>query len=343
MSLTLNISGAALKTFPEIRDRLYENIDASWNSIGILWEEEIPETTKVLNLEGNRLVADGLLQVWPNSIHTLNLSKNCITDLRDVNWWPNSLRVLNISSNAIAGVVNFGVFPPSLEELEISSTDITSIVEFPQNLKVFTAISTALQRLPSRCPDSLTKCTVSYATKMRKNGLPNYWGASLEYLELHNSRVHEFPRNLPASLKLLNLSKNRIGAICSLAQFPPNLQTLHLGDNRIMELPNWFQKFPKMFYTIQNNLLTEIPTTPNCLIAVPQLVGPKFQSSVQRIQRCWRSYKMRSPFRTWYRISVLKNELLALAMCPERAGRFEDVSPEWGIIYEEPLVPSRFA
>jgi len=51
---------------------------------------------------------------------------------------------------------------------------------------------------------------------------------------------------------------------------------------------------------------------------------------------------MTSPFRVWYRVSRLKEELFAVAMCPERAGKFEDVSPEWGLVYKEAQPISRF-
>ena len=302
----------------------------------------MPETVQTLNLEGNHISSDGLLQVWPNSIHTLNLSQNCITSLSDVLHWPRSLRVLNLSSNDIGDILNCRYLPTTLLELDISFTNVTSIVEFPPNLKTFTAISTCLHYIPSKCPDTLVKCVVSNTRNLRRNGLPNYWGTSLEHLELHNVRLLEFPKNLPQSLKLLNLSKNRLSAICAEGKFPRNLQTLHLGDNRIMEIPNWFSKFPRMSYTIQNNSLTAIPPDPNCLIAFPQMIGARFFNAARRIQIRWRAYRMGSPFRSWYRVSKLKEELLALAMCPSRAGRFEDVSPAWGITYDEFRQPRPF-
>ena len=331
---SLNISGASLQTFPEISNLSYESVDVSWNAIRVLWEEELPAGIKTLNLEGNHIGSDGLLQVWPNSLETLNLSQNQLMSLSDVMHWPTSLRVLNLSSNQIEGVLNCRHFPPSLEELDISFTNIISIVEFPPNLKVFTAISTCLQQLPSKCPDSLVKCTVSNTRALKRNGLPNYWGASLEHLDLHNCRLREFPRNLPPTLQFLNLSKNRIERICPQEKFPPNLSTIHLGSNRIFEIPNWFSRNSKLRYTIQNNLLTTIPSSANCLIAVPQIIGQRYQTAAQRIQTRWRAYKMGSPFRCWYRISVLKHELIAVAMCPERAGKYEDISPEWGYVYK---------
>lgn len=336
----LNISGAALQTFPEISNRVYENVDASWNHIRVLWDDELPANVQTLTLEGNHISTDGLPQRWPNSIQSLNLSRNYITSMSDVLHWPTNLRVLNISYNSIVGIVNCRNFPSTLEDLDISFTDITSIVDFPRNLKVFTAISTCLHYIPSKCPDTFTKCIVSDTRKLRKNGLPNYWGSALEHLELHNLKLREFPRNLPPSLKFLNLSKNRIQEICDVSKFPPNLHTLHIGENRIFKIPAWFStKLPRMCYTIQNNLLTVVPRSPNCLIAFPQMIGSRYTDAAARIQLYWRSYRMGSPFRSWYRISKLKNELLALAMCPERAGRYEDISPEWGFVYTYPEFP----
>jgi Leucine-rich repeat (LRR) protein len=330
---TLNISSASLITFPEMHRHSYKRVDASWNHIRSLWDEDLPQEIEELILEGNHITSDGFLPAWPNTIRKLNLSNNRITDLNFIMHWPTSLRVLNLSYNNIGNLLNCSLFPRSLEELDISFTEVTHIPEFPPNLKVFLSVSTPLQKLPSKCPDSLIKFSVSHARTLR--GIPSNWGNSLEVLELHNVRLRCFPRNLPPTLIHLNLSRNFIDKFCPRENFPRSLELLHIGDNRIMELPKWLSLFPRLRYTIQNNLLVEIPTTPNCLIASPQLIGFKYMDAAQRIQRKWRKYKMTSPFRVWYRVSRLKEELLALAMCPERAGKFEDVSPFWGLVYKE--------
>lgn len=330
---TLNISSSSLTTFPDIYNSMYKNVDASWNQIRVLWDEELPRNIQELNLEGNSLTSDGLLPVWPNTLRKLNLANNRITDLNFVVNWSTSLRILNLSSNSIGYTLNCQNFPQSLEELDISFTEITQVVEFPPNLKVFTSISTPLQHVPSKCPETLEKFVIMHTRKL--HGIPTRWGNSLKVLELHNVRLREFPRNLPTSLTYLNLSRNFLRTFPFHEKFPPNLEFLHLGDNRIMELPSWLSQFPRLRYTIHNNLLVKIPDSSNCLIASPQLIGIKYTAAASRIQRKWRKYKMRSPFRVWYRVSRVKDELLALAMCPERAGKFEDVSPYWGIIYRD--------
>jgi Leucine-rich repeat (LRR) protein len=329
---TLNISSASLTIFPEMHRRAYKKVDASWNHIRTLWDEDLPQEIEELNLEGNHITSDGLLSAWPNTLQRLNLSNNRITDLSFVIQWSTSLRVLNLSYNNIGYNLNCGNFPPSLEELDISFTEIVRVVDFPPNLKTFLSVSTPLQYLPSKCPDSLVKFSIMHARSLR--GIPTNWGASLEILELHNVRLREFPRNLPPTLKTLNLSRNLLREFCVREKFPPDLKLLHLGDNRIMKLPYWINLYPNMYYTIQNNSLTEIPHSDRCLIASPQLIGFKYIGAAIRIQRKWRKYRMSSPFRVWYRISRVKEELIALAMCPDRAGKFEDVSPEWNLKYE---------
>jgi len=325
----LNISSTSLTTFPQIHHTSYKTVNASWNKIRVLWDEELPREIQELNLEGNYLTSDGLLPVWPNTIQILNLCNNRIMDIGFVARWPSALRVLNLSSNHIAHTLSFRNFSRSLEEVDISFSEVTCVLDFPPNLKVFTAISTPLQQIPSKCPDTLVKLNVTHARHLQ--GIPSYFGNSLEVLELHNVRLRKFPRNLPDSLKFLNLSRNFLQEFCAREKFPPNLELLHIGDNRIMEIPNWLQLFTNLRYTIQNNLLLEIPNSRNCLIAHSQLIGENYMAAARQIQRKWRKYKMTSPFRVWYRISRVKQELLALAMCPERAGKFEDVSPEWGI------------
>jgi len=326
-------SNTRLTYFPELSEYDYEEVDASWNSIRVLWNEDLPRRIRVLNLKGNKIGSDGLLSWWPNSLTVLNLSKNSITSLSEVTQWPTSLRVLNISYNNIEGILNCQQLPQTMEDLNISYTNIQSIVAFPPNLKKFVADATELRYIPPICPDTLQTCIVSNTRHFYRRGLPRTWGTSLEFLELSNLRLREFPQNLPGTLQYLNLSHNSLREFCSLENFPRNLKSLHLGKNRIFKIPHWVSNFPQLRYTIHNNLLVKVPNDPKCISVAPQIIGRKYHNAALCIQKNWRAYKMLPPIRTWYKLSRIKEELLALAMCPARAGRFENVSLEWNVVY----------
>lgn len=282
------------------------------------------------------ITTDGLLAIWPNTLKSINLSKNYFWSLDQVIDWPTSLRVLNLSGSELS-VLDCSNFPESLEELNISFTLVTTLPNFPRRLKKFVAEATKLRLLPSRCPDSLETLTFSGTrTVVTGNSLPVYWGRSLKHLDLNSNGLRQFPRLLPATLEYLNLSSNLIQAIPPVEKFPKGLKSLHLGNNRIMTVPPWFSELPKMKFTIQNNHLTEIPNFSHCIISQPQFIGEKYFVAALKFQRAWRRGRIPPPVRTWRRMAILKEELLALAMCPARAGRFEDISPEWGYVYTGP-------
>jgi len=315
----LNLSSLQLDCIPELSHRAYKKLNASRNLIRILWDEDMPAGVEELNLEMNYILEDGLLTNLPGTLTHLNLSRNPLRSLREIQNWGN-LRCLNVSHTGIYDTLC--PLPDTLEELNISHTAISHISRLPVNLKSLHADSTSLRMLPWRCPTGLETLVASRG-KLRNGGLPHFWGLSLKTLDLNCNYLTEIPRNLPESLQLLNLSYNSIVYINR--EVPKSVGTLHVGKNRILEEPKWLSR-RGLVYTIHKNHLTEIPRHPNCLSNFGQWVGGKFLDSSVKIQRSWRRSRLRQPLRTWRRISKIKEDLIALAMIPERAGRFESIS-----------------
>ena len=329
----LDLSDSGLITLPDLSALSIKRLNAKWNKIQILWEETMPAGIEELDLEGNTILNDGLLTDWPDSIKVLNLSRNNLYSLEAVIHWPLNLRVLNLSRTLLT-ILNCADFPESLEELDISYTDIPSITSFPVNLKKLVAERTLIRSFPPRCPDSLeTFIFVGTIAKIGKKALPNYWGKSLKHLDLNSNGLRQIPNSLPETLEYGNFSNNLIREI---PRLPLGLKLVHLGNNRILEIPPWFSDRGEMKFTIHNNSLVEIPTHRNCLLAYPQFVGERYFSAAKKIQRTWRRNKIPPPLRTWMRTKIIKYDLLALAMSPERAGKFEDISPEWKYKYQGP-------
>jgi hypothetical protein len=67
----------------------------------------------------------------------------------------------------------------------------------------------------------------------------------------------------------------------------------------------------------------------NCISASYQWVGVHYHFSASVIQRKWFKYRLKQRLRTWRRIGIIKDDLVALAMHPDRAGTFQDISREW--------------
>jgi len=327
----LNLSDAGLLYIPQLSDRSIRQLNVSWNFIRLLWEENLPLGLEEINLEGNQITSDGLVADWPDTIKVINLSRNVLCTLNHVIHWPSSLRSLNISRTNITSLDTTSL-PRSLQELDISYTDVEFLQSFPPLLKKFTAESTRIQKLPRSCPDTLeTFIFIGTRTTVQRKTLPTLWGKSLKYLDLNSNRLGAFPEGLPEILEYANFSNNCIQEIPPREKFPRGLQTLHLGRNRIRQLPSWFSELHKMKFTIQDNFLTVHPDYSHCLYSYQQYVGAVYEDAAKKIQSAWRRQKISSPLRTWRRMAAIKYDLLALAMCPERAGKFEDISPEWFI------------
>jgi Leucine-rich repeat (LRR) protein len=330
---SLSLSDAGLKALPDLSELLIKKIDATWNYISVLWDEGLPRNLEELNLEGNLITTDGLLRDWPHSIQVLNLSRNHFWSLDQVMTWPTHLRVLNLSKTDLTRI-DCSALPDGLEELNISHTNITQISTFPPSLKTFVAEFTRIESFPKSCPDTLEKFVFILTRKpVKMNCLPTYWGKSLKHLELNSNGLQRIPNSLPNTLEYANFSNNAIQEVPPIEKFPTGILLLHLGNNRIREVPSWFADRPKMKFTIHNNHLTVIPRLPNCLMAIQQFVGETYYRAAKKIQAAWRRQKIPPPIRTWKRMKTIKHDLLALAMCPERAGKFEDISPEWKYKY----------
>jgi Leucine-rich repeat (LRR) protein len=318
--MELDLTNSNLETFPHLSGFEYKKVNASSNSIQVLWDEHMPRGIEELNLDENRLGTDGLLIEWPNTIKSLSLAYNPYRLLDIVARWPTALRVLNLSNTNLMEVPTN--LPPALEVLNVSRTFIKQIGLLPEGLKELYVNSTELKfPLAGEVPHAANN-------SLRNGGLPLSWGSSLKFLDLNYNHLTHPPRRLPNTIEYLNLSGNFINSISSEGNFPESLKVLHLGHNRIFELPAWVSK-RQIRFTIQRNLLVKPVEAVNCLTWISQWIGPGYTEAAHMIQKVWRRYRMRRRLSAWRKSCILRVELLALAMHPDRAGRYEDISSEW--------------
>lgn len=324
----LQLSNASLSTLPILSDRRYKRLNASNNRIRVLWTEDFPDTVEVVNLEHNSIHVDGFPALWPDTIRWISLAHNPFRSLEGVASWPSRLRVLNLSNTALYGTLPTNL-PDSIEDLDISHTDIVHVQALPAQLKRFRAKFTRMRTLPLALPEGVEQFEAS-ESYILNGGLPRKWGSALRSLDLHGNCLREFPKRLPGTLRELNVSNNDIVKFCERRELPAGLEILHAGRNRILAVPGWFVRdFSRTLFTIQQNRLTEFPVGRNCISAIDQWVGPHFQLAAALIQAVWRRRAARRRLRAWLQTARLREELLAAAMHPDRAGRFEDISPAW--------------
>ena len=322
---SLDISYASLERFPYLGRNQIKRVNAKGNSIRNLWEEDMPVGLEELDIEKNSIGDDGLLVEWPATLQRLNLADNPIYSLDAVDIWPRFLKHLDLSYTCLRDVLP--ILPDTIETLNVSHTDLSNIFRLPANLREFCADFTRIHRLPRSLPDGLKNMSVMISN-LKVGGLPGAWGNSLEDLNFHGNFLRQFPKRLPATLRSLNLSYNRLETI---GPVPEGLQILHLGRNRIRQIPGWLLERRSTLFTIQDNCLLEYPVTPNCLGYESQWVGELYREAARRIQRRWIRLRMVSGLRAWRRQRIIKEELIAGAMAPERVGRFEGVDAVWGL------------
>jgi Leucine-rich repeat (LRR) protein len=322
----LNLADSNLHIFPSLSERRIKKLNLQINRIRLLWPDLMPQGLQELNLDTNELGDDGLLDAWPDTIHTLRLSNNPLRFLDSVEVWPTALRVLDLSYTNLSG--SLPALPNTIETLNICHTYISSIVTLPASLKELIAYTTNLTKVPRQLPEGLRILDLSHAS-LKNGGLPSRWPAALEEIKLQNNFLTEFPKHFPPALRTLHLSNNRIQALCAEDNFPPALQILGLARNRIQVIPGWVATKRGLTLTISDNCLTVRPDFPGCVDHHRQWYEFHHHRMAERVQRAWRRLRGRRILRIWRRSAALKETLLATAMHPSRAGQFEDISQEW--------------
>jgi len=239
--------------------------------------------------------------------------------------WPAALRILDLSTTNLYG--DLPALTNTIEILKIGSTYITGLSSLPTSLKELHASVTSISKLPRLLPEGLRILDVSKGA-LKNGGLPSRWPAALEEIKLQNNFLTDFPKNFPPALRILNLSHNRIQNFCREENFPPALQILGMARNRIQRLPGWIVE-RRLTLTISDNCLTVKPEFPGCVEHYRQWYDLHHHRMAERVQRAWRRLRGRRILRIWRRSAALKEPLLATAMHPSRAGRFEDISEEW--------------
>lgn len=317
----LDLTNANLYRLPTLSTCRAKVLQVSGNKLRMLWEDDFPRGIEEFHAESNRLIDDGLLVAWPASLKVINLADNPIRYLNYTSFWPQALRSLTLSYCHLRGTL--AELPPSLEVLAVDHTHLEELSSLPASLKELHAGFTRIQRLPTTLPVGLERICLAHC-ELKSRYLPNCWPAALRHLDLAENFLKKFPRGLPAGLQALNLSGNRIA---ELGAIPDGLEFLHLGRNSIRTIPEWLQTH-RVRYTIQENCLT-VPPGANCLLATEQWDTPFHHLSARAIQTTWEIFRLRKTIRTVRRIGKLKEELFAAAMHPDRAGKFQDVSPEW--------------
>jgi len=320
-----------LTSQPDFSDVHATALDLTENSIHILLEQFLPQGIQVLDYSYNYIHDDGLPDWWPNTLQELYLTNNCIKNYDDDLLWPDSLKVLCLSKNPLQ--IAPTELPNSLEKLFLDRTEISRIGRLPSNLKTLSVNGASLRFLPKELPVTLEKL---FLQRNFLVSLPRNWGMNLQVLNLEHNKLRIFPKNLPDSLRVLKLSYNNIASIPE--KLPENLVFLGMCNNKLRSVSLSKRTKPIQCVYLKNNQLTisirEQQVKNDLQWALSILEGDNWTTgeyilSAKVIQKQYRLFRLRKILRTWKKLAQMREELLATAMQPSRAGRYEDVSPEW--------------
>jgi Leucine-rich repeat (LRR) protein len=326
------LSHSRLDYMPDLCQSNHDTIVLENNDIHILFSEYLPPRVKCLQAGWNRISGDGLPNFWPPQLEDISLEHNYIQDTDGI-VWPESLKKLNLNGNPLK---YWPTLPNGLVELSLSKTDIQTIDPLPSGLQTFFARSARVRQLPPSLPEGLQVLMLSN-NFLRSSRLPQHWGSSLQQLNLSKNSLTMFPKGLPNTVTLLALDDNQITEIP--ADLPKNLEILLIRRNKIQKIAIADRAKPIGWVCLDDNELTESISDyqQKTRIRWANTVTENFNwnheshhNAARMIRRKWRSYKLRTRLRTWRKTSQVKTELQQVSMHPSRAGRFENISSEWG-------------
>jgi Leucine-rich repeat (LRR) protein len=322
-----------LSTQPDFSQVQARALDLAENSIGILFEQFLPQGIQVADFSYNYIHDDGVPDWWPDTLEELYLTGNSIRNQDPVFWSARNLKVLCLSKNPLQHLP--GHLPFTLERLYVDKTQIKRTGLLPPHLKVFSAAGACLRSI--RIPRTVEKLFLQ-RNFLQSAHLPRDWGTQLEILNLEHNKLTHFPKGLPDSLRVLKLSYNDITSIPE--TLPEKLTFLAISDNKIRSVALTKRKTPIQCVYLTNNQLTVVLKEEqekkniqwaSSILEEDNWATDEYSVFARTLQKAYRNYRLKKILRTWRRLARMREELQASSMHPSRAGRFEDVSPEWGL------------
>jgi Leucine-rich repeat (LRR) protein len=320
-----------LTSQPDFSDVHARALDLAENSIGVLFEQFLPQGIQVVDFSYNYIYDDGLPDWWPDTLEELYLTGNSIRN-QDVNLWSaRNLKVLCLSKNPLQHLP--GHLPFTLERLYVDKTQIKRTGLLPPHLKVFSAAGACLRSI--RIPRTVEKLFLQ-RNFLQSAQLPRDWGTQLEILNLEHNKLTHFPKGLPDSLRVLKLSYNEITSIPE--DLPEKLTFLAIGHNKIRSVALTKRKTPIQCVCVMNNQLTVVLKDEQAknniqwassILEEDNWNTDEYSVFARTLQKAYRNYRLKKILRTWKKQAQIREELLATSMHPSRAGQYEDVSPEW--------------
>ena len=315
------LTDTGLAEIPELEHTTITELFVDYNSISMIWVASLPPNLQRFDCAFNCVSSDGLPVQWPRTIKDINLDYNNICDTDHVIEWPENLESLQISNNPLQKIPR--KLPKSLRKIRMRNTDIQIVEHLPQDLRDLDCYNAKIFEIYA-LPLSLVNC---HLAKNYLSCVVPMWPMGLKVLDLAFNFLTEFPQGLPDTLEHLNLSNNLIKEVPK--RIPLRLNTLILRGNKIRKVRLELVARQKLLiFSLADNCLTELP---KCLYEGEQIsqydvsrnfLEPEYDIYARKIQEWFVLVRGRNILRSWRRICILREELLQVAMRPDRYGNF---------------------
>ena len=223
---TLDLQYNQLTNPIDLGNRSYEILVLNKNYLRYVPFDKIPALVKHLSLDQNELRRLEI-DVPMRNLQTLSAELNHIQFL-EFTVYLYSLHTLNVRKNNISNL-EFLDLTPNLKDLDISFNDFKIVARLPSRLERLKASFCQISMTASRMPPTLLE--LHLVGNCLKNGsLPLFWGTNIQYVNLAENLITEFPKRLPDSVEFLYLQDNEITQIPE--KLPANLKVLNLSMNK---------------------------------------------------------------------------------------------------------------
>lgn len=323
-----DVSYNHLSRMMDIHEKQYEILILNGNNLRYVPFDMIPPSVKHISLDSNDLTNLEIDVPLP-SLQTLSLDTNRLRHL-DILIPILSLHSLNLRKNCLSDIDGLAFAAPSLKHLYVSHNEVEVIEALPSMLETLNLNFCRVKLFPSRLPSTLQELT-AVGNRLKMGGLPLNWGNNLRVLDLTNNNLKAFPKKLPDSLEKLSLSRNEIESIPSV--LPSNLKILNLFDNKIRNLPTHTNVRLQILFVGCNQLTHDFSEVPfswaRDVFQSPNWNEGRHHRGQLMMKRCWKRFLLKKRLRQFARSRRITEELLMVALHPDRVFQTDVISPEW--------------
>lgn len=316
-----------LTTQPDLSQKpQYHTVYLTKNNIRVLYDELLPPNIRHLCCKCNLLGSDGLPPRFPDTLETLNLEYNTISDCDNVQHWSDALHELSLDDNPITSIPS--TLPRRLNFLSIQYCKVKLLDHLPPGLKRLRAAYNQISKIKERWPQEMIYINLGHNSLSSNAAFRFPLPTTLVYLNLHSNDLTFLPQQLPDSLEYLIVSANKLTTLPS--KLPDNLKLLVANSNKLLHFTPIKKPLRYSAYLRDNCLTEQLDSLVHRgflddIHTADNWNEPWHHSFARTIQRKFRAFRTMKRVRQYAAQNRIREELIMTAMHPLLIGRFDEI------------------